>query len=172
MAAFILLAAAGCSKTAQEGGKTGLACLTLPSTSLPKGVYLAPWKGGSDKVPWVTSNPFLTKDKQVISEFVEDGKIVEKGSVREVLMAAYWVGESGVEISVLAMQFTDPASASRAARALQPQIDQDAKIEPHTAQTLLHRGSVVCILGHTSAVDKDVWSAMVSLVQNALAEMP
>ena len=173
MAAFILLAAAGCSKTAQEGGKTGLACLALPSSSLPKGVYLPPWEGGSDKAPWATSNPFLTEDKQVISEFVEAWKIVEKGSVREIFLAAYWVGESPVEIGVLALRFNDPAAAARTAKAMQSQIDEDAKFEPHTSGgTLLHRDSVVCVIGHTSAVDKEVWSAMVRLVQNALAEMP
>jgi len=121
----------------------------------------------------MTSNPFLSKDRQVISQF-EDGKTIEKGTVTEIFMAAYWVGkpeESPVEICVTALRFAEPAVASRAAKAMQPEMDGHAKAEPHTAPTLIHRGSIVCILSHTSAVNEDVWSEMVHLVENRLAEM-
>jgi hypothetical protein len=173
IAGLLLPLAQGCSTTPPQPAETGLARLDFSASRLPKDVYLAPWGEGSDKMPWMTSNPFRSKDQQVISVF-EDGKTIENGNVTEVFLAAYWWGkpeESPVEIGVLALRFRDAAMASRAAKALQPQMDENARVEPHTAPTLLRRGSIVCILHHTSAVDKDVWSGMTRLVETALAGM-
>jgi len=171
VAVISLMTAPGCSKSTDRSDT--LACLTFPASSLPKNVTLAPWTG-SDKLPWMTSNPFLSRDKHIISDLEADMP-VQRGNVTEVYLAAYWVGkpnQSVVEISVTALRFSQPAVASRAARAMQPQIDEDAKVEPHSAPTLLCRGRVLCIVGHTSAVDNDTWRAMLRLVENALAQVP
>ena len=167
---FLLLTAPGCSRSVHQ--PDSLTCLNFPSSSLPKRVSLAPWDG-SDKMPWMTSNPFLSNDERVLSEVLK-GSSFERGSVAEVYMAAYWVrgpDESIVEISLMALRFKEPAVALRAAKAMQPEMDELAKVEPHSAPSLIHHGSIVCILGHTSAVEEDAWLGMLRLVENAVAKM-
>ena len=124
----------------------------------------------------MTSNPFLSANKQLLSKLeLEEGLPVEKGGLTEIYLAAYWVAkpdESTVEIGLMGLRFKDTAIASRAAKAMQPKIDENARLEPHTAPLLIHRGNIVCVLSHSSAVDKDVWSVMVRLVENALVNVP
>jgi hypothetical protein len=167
--AACLLTAAGCSKVAQQDeSRDPLARLAFPSSSLPKDVSLAPWTG-SDKLPWMTSNPFRSNDKQLLA-MLEETPPFEKDSLREIYLAAYWLvgpSESPVEMNLTALRFRDPTTAARAARIMQP-----TEVEPHTGPSVIHSGSVVCVLSHTSAVDKGVWTAMVRLVEDAVTHAP
>lgn len=156
------------------GGCSPLRRLVFDQKDLPKNVRLAQWKGGSCKVPQMISNPYLSSDRKFISQLGE-GEPIETGLVSEIFLVAYWVGEpdgSPDEICLTAIRFKEAAPAARAAKAMQPEIDKHAKVEPHTAPTLIHRGSVVCIMSPTSAVNRDVWDAMVQLVEKALEKMP
>ena len=141
---YWVLITPGCSRSVHQ--PDSLACLNFPSSSLPKGVSLAPWSG-SDRAPWMTSNPLLSNDERVICEAVK-GSSYGKGSVTEVYVAAYWFREPDgvVEISLFALRFKEPAAASRAAKAMRAEMDELVKVEPHTAPSLVHHGSIVCIL--------------------------
>jgi hypothetical protein len=121
----------------------------------------------------MTSNPYVSSDRRLVSQF-EDGKVVEKGTVREILLVAYWAEEpngGAVEIGLTALRFNEAAAAGRAAEAMRPEMVEAAKVEPHTAPSLIYRDQVVCILSHTSSVNPDTWSAMVRLVEKGLEGM-
>ena len=66
-------------------------------------------------MPWVTSNPYVSSDRSLVSQF-EDGKVVEKGTVGEILLVAYWAEEpngGAVEIGLTALRFNEAAAAGR-----------------------------------------------------------
>jgi len=120
----------------------------------------------------MTANPFLSSDPEVISHF-EDRDPIAKGSLTEVYLAAYWIGkpdESPAEIDVIALRFADPAVASRAAASIQAENDEHARVEPHSAQTVILRGTILCLVGHGSAIDENTWSAFLVLVRNKLEQ--
>jgi len=170
-AAAMSLLLCGCHDAGLDVSRSSLSRFAFPAPSLPRNVKLAPW-GGSDKLPWMTGNPFASTDRKVLAE-LEDGNQVAKETARELLQVVYnWEEPGGgtTEIGVMAVRFKDAASAEAATKGLKPRMDENARVEPHTAPTLLHRGDVVCILQHSSAVDKDVWAAMVKLADKALAE--
>lgn len=164
-----LVAVVGC----QHEPRGTLSAVAFPLSSLPKHVSLAP-SSGSDKMPWMTSNPFLTADRHILAEF-EKNLPVQKGSLREIYMAAYWArepDESVVEIGLLALRFKDAVIASETAKTLQSAADENASAEPHTTPAIGHRGSTVCMLTHTSAVTEDTWSAMLRLFKDSLVHAP
>jgi hypothetical protein len=165
----IVLGCSGAKQTERSDTLSHLASLS----PLPKGVSLAPGTG-SDKVPWMTSNPFLSVDRQILGN-IEEQFPVNEGDLKEICLAAYWIqgpDGSAVEMDLTALCFKDAAVASQVAKTVQSSTDEGAGVEPDTTPAIISQGNTVCVLSRTSAVDRDVWSAMVHLVENALTHVP
>lgn len=169
LAACLVLTIAGCSPSSRSSSETDLKAFDFPPSSLPKGVHLAPWSGGSCKMPWMTSNPFHSRDKKVLSEIQDSEDVLRKHDLVEMFQAVYSTGgpqESDGGIGIIVLQFKNPEAAAKVASALRSSSEESRNI----AYTAILRGDIVVII-QVPSPGKQPYSEMVDLVKRTLATL-
>jgi len=161
-----LVSAAGCRRSEGDASHSGptLQDIVFPAKDLPKGFTIPKWEG-EDKLPFVSSNPQISRERRFIEGFALElfGQKLAT-AVERALFVLYADESRDQQILVVAFQFPSAALANDAELAYAKAVKEGAVDPSEQAR----RDEVLAVMIRGMDVTDAVWLHMQKLLARAV----